>query len=73
MWAVAPFLILNITQPGRICNMQIYSLALLNNIKGLKALFNGKEDIMDTPITRAEHDEFAKRQDEGKQKTEQAY
>ena len=60
---VSPFLIPNITQPGRICNMQVYSLVLL--YKGLKgSFFNGKEDIMDTPITRAEHDEFAKRQDE---------
>ena len=38
------------------------SLALLNNMKGCKALFFiGKGDAMDTPITRAEHDEFCKR------------
>ncbi len=55
------FYIHNITQPGSFCNMQS-SLALLNNMKGCKALFFiGKGDAMDTPITRAEHDEFCKR------------
>ncbi len=48
--------------------MQIYSLALLNNIKGLTALFlMGRRVAMDTlgiPVTQAEHKEFAKRQDE---------
>lgn len=42
--------------------MQIYSLALLNNTKGLTALFlMGRRVAMDTPILRAEHDEFCKR------------
>ncbi len=56
------FYIHNITQPGRFCNMQIYSLALLNNTKGLKALFlMGRRVAMDTPISRAEHEEFCRR------------
>ena len=45
------------------------SLALLNSIKGFKALFFiGKEDEMDTPITRAEHDEFCRRMESENQR-----